>query len=67
MKNALIMAIENKKVETMAKAIFAPWFCKSGIPAEIHTDRDKEFANKLSNKLSLLINVEHSEMSPAHP
>jgi len=24
MKNALIMAIENKKVETMAKAIFAP-------------------------------------------
>jgi hypothetical protein len=41
-------AIENKEAETVAKAIFSEWFCKFGIPAQIHTDGGKEFVNKLS-------------------
>jgi hypothetical protein len=48
-KYAIVTAVENKEAETVAKAIFNEWFCKFGIPAQIHTDGGKEFVNKLSN------------------
>ncbi len=51
----------------MAKAIFNEWFCKFGIPAQIHTDGGKEFVNKLSNELFQLLNVQHTKTTPAHP
>ncbi len=31
-----------------SRTLFADWFCKFGIPAQIHTDGGKEFVNKLS-------------------
>ncbi len=51
----------------MAKAIFSKWFCKFGIPAQIHTDGGKEFVNKLSNELFTLLNVKHTKTTLAHP
>jgi hypothetical protein len=59
-------AIENKKAETVAKAIFSEWFCKFGIPVQIHNDGGKEFVNKLSKELLDLLNVEHTKTTPAH-
>jgi hypothetical protein len=35
---AMITSVENKEAETVAKAISSEWFCKFGIPAQIHTD-----------------------------
>ncbi len=61
-KYALVTAIENKEAETVAKAIFSKWFCKFGIPAQIHTDGGKEFIHKLF----YLLNVEHTKTTPAH-
>jgi hypothetical protein len=46
-KYAVVTAIANKEAETVADAIFKDWFAKFGIPAQIHTDRGKEFVNKL--------------------
>jgi len=66
-KFTLIMAVENKEAETVAKAIFNKWFCKFGIQAQIHTDGRKEFVNKLSNELFTLLNVQHTKTTPAHP
>ncbi len=66
-KYALVTAVENKEAETVAKAIFSEWFCKFGIPAQIHTDGGKEFVNKLSNELFTLLNVNHTKTTPAHP
>jgi len=51
----LVMAVKNKEAKTVAKAIFNEWFCKFGIPAQIHTDGGKEFVNKLSSKLFNLL------------
>jgi hypothetical protein len=51
----------------VAKAIFNEWFCKFGIPAQIHTDGGKEFVNKLSNELFMLLNIQHTKTTPAHP
>jgi hypothetical protein len=59
--------VENKEAETVAKAIFSEWFCKFGIPAQIHTDGGKEFVNKLSDELFTLLNVSHTKATPAHP
>jgi hypothetical protein len=66
-KYALVTAIENKEGETVAKAIFSKWFCKFGIPVQIHTNGGKEFINKLSRELVDLLNVEHTKTTPAHP
>jgi hypothetical protein len=66
-KYALVTAIENKEAETVAKAIFSEWFCKFGIPAQIHTDGRKEFVNNFSKERFNLLNVEHSKMTLAHP
>jgi hypothetical protein len=67
MKYALIMAIENKEAETVAKAIFNKWFCKFGILEQIHTDGRKDFVNKFSNELFTLLNVQHTKTTPANP
>jgi hypothetical protein len=59
--------IDSKDVETVAKAIFENWFCKFGIPPQLHTDGGKEFVIKLSAELFELLNVQHSKTSPYHP
>jgi hypothetical protein len=59
--------VENKEAETVAKAIFSEWYCKFGIPGQIHTDGGKEFVNKLSSELFTLLNVQHTKTTPAHP
>jgi len=66
-KFAVVTAIDNKGAETVARAIFEQWFCKFGIPAQLHTDQGKEFCNKLSNELMTLLNVRHTTTTPAHP
>jgi hypothetical protein len=62
-----VTATENKEAETVAKAIFSEWFCKFGIPVQVHTDGGNEFVNKLSRELFDLLNVEHTKTTPAHP
>jgi transposase InsO family protein len=66
-KYAVVTAIANKEAETVADFIFKDWFAKFGIPAPIHTDRGKEFMNKLSAELFQLLNVRHTKTSLAHP
>ena len=59
--------VDNKDAETVAKAILENWFCKFGIPAQLHTDGGKEFVYKLSAELFEMLNVQHSKTSPYHP
>jgi transposase InsO family protein len=66
-KYAVVTAIANKEAEMVADAIYKDWFIKFGIPAQIHTDRGKEFVNKLLAELFQLLNVQHTKTSPAHP
>jgi transposase InsO family protein len=66
-KYAVVTSIHNKDAQTVAKAIFVQWFCKFGIPAQIHTDGGKEFVNKLLAELCELLNVQHTKTTPYHP
>jgi hypothetical protein len=63
----VVTAIANKEAEMVADAIFKDWLAKFRILAQIHTDRGKEFINKLSAELFELINIRHTKTSPAHP
>jgi IS30 family transposase len=65
-KYVVVMAIANKYAETVADAIYKEWFSQFGIPAQIHTDRGKEFVNKLSAEIFQLLNVSHTKTSLAH-
>jgi hypothetical protein len=67
MKYTFVTAVENKEAKMVGKAIINKWFCKFGIPAQIHTDGGKEFVNKLSNKLFTLLNIQHTKTTLAHP
>jgi transposase InsO family protein len=66
-KYAVVTSIPNKDAQTVARAIFEQWFCKFGIPAQIHTDGGKEFVNKLLTKMCELLNVQQTKKSPYHP
>jgi hypothetical protein len=66
-KYTVVTSIPNKDAQTVAKAIFEQWFCKFGIPAQIHTDGGKEFVNKLLAELCEMLNVQHSKTTPYHP
>jgi transposase InsO family protein len=65
-KYAVVTSIANKDAQTVAKAILEQWFCKFGIPAQIHTDGGKEFVNKLLAELCELLNVQHTKTTPYH-
>jgi hypothetical protein len=64
-KYVLVTWVKNKKVETVAKDIFSEWFCKFGLPIQIHTDGGKEFVNKISQELFQLLNVQHTKTNLA--
>jgi len=42
-----VTSIPSKDIQRVAKVILEQWFCKFGIPAQIHSDGGKEFLNKL--------------------
>jgi hypothetical protein len=63
-KYAVVTSISNKDTQTIAKAIFEEWFCKFGIPAQIHMDGGKEFVNKMLAESCELLNVQHSKTTP---
>ncbi len=66
-KYAVVTKIDSKDAETVARSIFNNWFCKFGIPGQIHIDGRKEYVNKLAAELFELLNVQHSKTSPYHP
>jgi hypothetical protein len=66
-KYAVVSVISNKEAETVADAIYKEWFSKFSKTAQIHSDGGKEFVNKLSAEMFLLLNVNRKKTLPAHP
>ncbi len=61
------MAIPNKNAETVAKAIYNGWYCRHGIPYEIHTDQGPEFMNELLRRINARMGVDLRFTTPYHP
>ena len=45
-----LIAIPDKKAETVAMALFTKWLCRYQLPNEIVSDSEKEFCNEIVDK-----------------
>jgi hypothetical protein len=59
--------IRNKSAESVARAIYLGWYCRHGIPFEIHTDQGPEFTNDLLRKINARMGVEARFTTPYNP
>jgi hypothetical protein len=57
-KFAELIAIPDKRAETVAAALFSRWLCRHGLPLEIMLDQGKEFCNEVVDKLLVLLKAE---------
>ena len=62
-----LVALEDKRAETVAKAFFEAWVCRHGVPTSIVFDRGKEFLNETMKNLCEMLGVDHSPTSSYHP
>jgi hypothetical protein len=65
-KYAVVTKVDNKDAETLQNQFLKTDFANR-IRAQIHTNRGKEFVNKLSVERFELLNMQHSKTSPYHP
>jgi hypothetical protein len=56
-------------LKTRRRRLWPKPFATNGFvnSAQIHTDGGKEFVNKLSNELFMLLNIQHTKKTLAHP
>ena len=66
-KNTELVALEDQRAETVAKAFFEAWVCRHGVPTSIFSDRGKQFLNETMKKLCEMLGVDHSPTSSYHP
>ena len=62
-----LVALPDKEALTVTSAIFNRWICRYGTPLEIVSDQGKEFTNKLSEELYVLLQLKHQTTSARHP
>ena len=66
-KYAELVALPDKKAETVAKAIFERWVCRFSVPRMIVTDNGKEFANEMLEDLCKFMGIKQNKTTPYHP
>ena len=62
-----LVAIVDKKADTVALAFFEHWICRHGVPRVIVSDRGKEFLNSVMKDLTDFMGISHSPTSAYHP
>ena len=62
-----LVAICDKKADTVVKVFFERWICRPGVPAMIVSDRGKEFLNDTMKKLCEFMGMDHNPTSSYHP
>ena len=59
--------IQTKEMEEVSEAFFSTWICRHGVCTNINSDQGKEFLNRLFQKLSDRLSINHNFSSVAHP
>ena len=60
------IAVESKKPEVVAEALYTHYFCRYGIPLTICSDRGTEFNNKLTKELCTWLKIDKRMTTPFH-
>jgi len=66
-KLAEVIPIPNKEAETVSRSIYNEWFCRYGIPQQIHSDGGKEFINRVATELYKALDIQQTKTSAYHP
>jgi transposase InsO family protein len=62
-----VYAIPNQQVSTVAEALVTNFFCRFGIPRELHSDQGRNFESHLLQKVLQRLGVRKMCTPPLHP
>ena len=63
----MLVALPDKKEQTIAKALVERVFCISGPPETLHSDQGPEFENKVVKQLQDVFGHKKTKTAPYHP
>lgn len=61
------VAIPNQEAITIAKVLVEQWFCRFGIPGEIHSDQGRQFEGSVFQCVCKLMGIQKTRTTPYHP
>jgi transposase InsO family protein len=59
-------ALPNQEVSTVAEALVTNFFCRFGIPQELHSDQDRNFESRLLQEILQRVGVNKTRTTPLH-
>lgn len=59
--------LEHQEAETVARAFYANWICRFGVPLRITTDQGRQFESHLFRQLNRLTGATHLHTTAYHP
>jgi hypothetical protein len=60
-------AIHNQEAATVAEALVTNFFCRFGVPRELHSDQGRNFESRLMQELLERLGVNKTRTTPLHP
>ena len=60
-------AIPNQEATTVAKVLVEEFFCRFGVPLEIHSDQGRNFESTVFQEVCKLLRVNKTRTTPLHP
>jgi transposase InsO family protein len=62
-----VYAIPNQEASTVAEALVTNFFCRFGIPRELHSDQVRNFESHLLQEILQRLGVSKTRTTPLHP
>jgi transposase InsO family protein len=62
-----VYAIPNQEASTVAETVVTRFFCRYGIPRELHSDQGRNFESHLLQEVLQRLGVSKTRTTPLHP
>jgi transposase InsO family protein len=62
-----VYAIPNQEATTVAEALVTNFFCRFGIPRELHSDQGRNFESTILREILQRLGVAQTRTTPLHP
>jgi transposase InsO family protein len=62
-----VYAIPNQEASTVAETLVTNFFCRFGIPRELHSDQGRNFESHLLQEVLQRLGVSKTRTTPTHP
>jgi transposase InsO family protein len=66
-KRPEVYAIPNQKASTVADVLMNNFFCRFGVPVELHSDQGRSFESRLVREVLEWLGVHKTRTTPPHP